>query len=81
MPVAGYLQGCAVAGEAGDYVPCLPYLCKPGELQAPPMSWRQDGRDVLRVLTPPRPYRADGSTTTRVSGGSASGETSSVEEG
>ena len=81
MPVAGYLQGCAVAGEAGDYIPSVSYLCKPGELQAPPLSWRQDGRDVLRVLTPPRPYRADGSTTTRVSGGSASGETSSVEEG
>ena len=52
-PVAGYLQGCAVAGDAGDYIPGVSYLCKPGELQTPPLSWRQDGRDVLRVLTPP----------------------------
>ena len=52
-PVAGYLQGCAVAGEEGDYIPRVSYLCKPGALQAPPLSWRQDGRDVLRVLTPP----------------------------
>ena len=79
-PVAGYLQGCAVAGEAGDYTPGVSYLCKPGDLQAPPLSWRQDGRDVLRVLTPPRSYRADGITTTRAAGGSVSGETSSVEE-
>ena len=56
-PVAGHLQGCAVAGEAGDYIPGVFYLCKPGELQAPPLSWRQDGRDVLRVLTPPRSQR------------------------
>ena len=62
-PVAGYLQGCAVAGEAMGYLPGISYLCLPGELQAPPLSWRQDGRDVLRVLTPPRPYRAEGSTT------------------
>ncbi len=53
--VAGHLQGCAVAGEAGDYIPGVSYLCKPGELQAPPLAWRQDGRDVLRVLTPPYP--------------------------
>lgn len=79
-PVAGHLQGCAVAGEEGDYIPCVSYLCKPGHLQAPPLSWRQDGRDVLRVLTPPHPYRADGITTTFIAGGSASGETSSVEE-
>ena len=56
-PVAGHLQGCAVAGEAGDYIPGVFYLCKPGELQAPPLSWRQDGRDILRVLTPPRSQR------------------------
>ena len=78
IPVAGHLQGCAVAGEARDYLPGVSRLCAPGELQAPPLSWRQDGRDVLRVLTPPRPYRADGSTITRVSDGSVSGETSSV---
>jgi hypothetical protein len=79
-PVAAYLQGCAVAGEAGDYLPGVSYLCAPGELQAPPLSWRQDGRDVLRILTPPHPYRADGSTTTCVSDGNVSGETSSIEE-
>jgi len=80
-PVAACLQGSAVAGEAGDYLPGVSYLCAPGELQAPPLSWRQDGRDVLRVLTPPRPYRADGSTTTCISDGNVSGETSSVEVG
>jgi len=80
-PVAGYLQGCAVAGTETDYIPHVSYLCKPGELQAPPLAWRQDGRDVLRVLTPPHFYRADGITTTRVSAGSVLGETSSAEEG
>lgn len=80
-PVAGYLQGCAVAGTEADYIPHVSYLCKPGQLQAPPLSWRQDGRDVLRALTPPRLYRADGSTTTRVSAGNVLGETSSSEEG
>jgi len=49
-PVAAFLQGCAVAGEAQDYLPALSRVCAPGELQAPPLSWRQDGRDVLRVL-------------------------------
>lgn len=80
-PVAGHSQGCAVAGEAGGCLPGVSRLCAPGELQAPPLSWRQDGRDVLRVLLPPRPYRADGSTITRVSGGKVSGETSRVGEG
>ncbi len=51
-PVAAYLQGCAVAGDAPGYLPGVLRLCKPGELQAPPLSWRQDGRDVLRVLLP-----------------------------
>ncbi len=49
-PVAAFLQGCAVAGDAQDYLPAVSYLCGPGELQAPPLSWRQDGRDVLRAL-------------------------------
>jgi len=80
-PMAGYLQGCAVAGMEAGYIPGASYLCQPGQLQAPPLSWRQDGRDVLRALTPARPYRADGSTTTRVSAGSVLGETSSSEEG
>ena len=53
--VAGHLQGCAVAGEAADYIPNVSRLCAPGKLQAPPLSWRQDGRDVLRVLLVPRP--------------------------
>lgn len=54
--VADRLQGCAVAGSLtnGGYLPGVSHLCKPGELQAPPLSWRQDGRDVLRVLLPPR---------------------------
>ena len=51
--VAGRLQGCAVAGEADGYLPGVSYLCRPGRMQAPPLSWRQDGRDVLRVLLPP----------------------------
>lgn len=80
-PVAGHLQGCAVAGVEEDYLPHLSYLCAPGRLQAPALSWRQDGRDVLRVLTPPRPYRADGSTTICVSAGSVSGDTSNVADG
>lgn len=49
-PVAHALQGCAVAGTPDDYLPHVPRLCAPGELQAPPLSWRQDGRDVLRSL-------------------------------
>ena len=54
--VADRLQGCAAAGEVQDgYLPGVSYLCRPGEMQAPPLSWRQDGRDVLRVLLPPRP--------------------------
>ncbi len=57
--VASRLQGCAVAGDAGDYLPGVSYLCRPGAMQAPPLAWRQDGRDVLRVLLPvggpPRP--------------------------
>ena len=53
--VANRLQGCAVAGqETTGYLPSVSYLCEPGELQAPPLQWRQDGRDVLRVLVPPR---------------------------
>ena len=50
--VAGRLQGCAVAGDFAGYLPGVSYLCKPGMMQAPPLNWRQDGRDVLRVLLP-----------------------------
>ncbi len=54
-PVAPFLQGCAAAGEGtADYLPGVSRLCSPGHLQAPPLKWRQDGRDVLRVLLPPR---------------------------
>ena len=52
--VADRLQGCAVAGETDvAYLPGVSRLCRAGELQAPPLGWRQDGRDVLRVLLPP----------------------------
>ncbi len=50
-PVSAFLQGCAVAGDVHDYIPNASYVCRPGEMQAPPLSWRQDGQDVLRVLT------------------------------
>ena len=53
--VAHVLQGCAAAGEGtAGYLPGVSRLCPPGQLQAPPLGWRQDGRDVLRVLLPPR---------------------------
>ncbi len=53
--VASRLQGCAVAGMPTEgYLPGASYLCEPGRMQAPPLGWRQDGRDVLRVLLPPR---------------------------
>lgn len=48
--VAGRLQGCSVAGDFAGYLPGVSYLCRPGRMQAPPLSWRQDGRDVLRGL-------------------------------
>lgn len=51
--VASRLQGCAVAGNADGYLPGVSYLCRAGMMQAPPLAWRQDGRDVLRVLLPP----------------------------
>lgn len=52
--VAGRVQGCAVAGDTFGYLPGVSYLCRPGAIQAPPLAWRQDGRDVLRVLLPPK---------------------------
>ncbi len=53
--VAPVLQGCAAAGEGiADRLPGVSRLCPPGQLQAPPLRWRQDGRDVLRVLLTPR---------------------------
>lgn len=55
-PVAGFLQGGAVAGGYESLPPSLVLsrVCLPGELQAPPFSWRQDGRNVLRSLLPSR---------------------------
>lgn len=53
---AGLLQGCALAGTpAPSLLATLDTLgisrvCAPGEMQAPPLSWRQNRRDVLRVL-------------------------------
>ncbi|MGI4790938.1 MAG: acyl-CoA reductase [Janthinobacterium lividum] len=79
--VADRLQGCAFAGKATNgYLIGVSHFCSPGELQAPPLSWRQDGRDVLRILLPPNCYRADGSTTTRISPGKFSGQSSSVDD-
>lgn len=52
-PVADYLQGCAVT-RPKEASGVLSRLCAPGELQAPPFAWRQDGRDVLRSLLPGR---------------------------
>ena len=75
--VAVHLQGCAVAGVAQGYLPGVSYVCAPGELQAPPLSWRQDGRDVLRLLLPDG-YRADGRTITCVSASRSSADTSNT---
>ena len=50
-----HLQGCAVtpalpAAWAGGLSKKVSYVCAPGRLQAPPLSWPQDGRHVLRSL-------------------------------
>jgi hypothetical protein len=50
VPVSCSLQGCAVAGEVGNYLARVSRICLPGQLQTPPLSWRQDGKDVLRIL-------------------------------
>ena len=61
-PVRDHLQGCALAtstlappelGVGGRSSGLLSYVCRPGRLQAPPLSWPQDGRPVLRSLLPP----------------------------
>ncbi|MBV9848711.1 MAG: hypothetical protein JO250_03390 [Armatimonadetes bacterium] len=57
-PVRRHLQGCALAAPsltppelaAGGLG--VSYLCPPGRLQAPPLSWPQDDRPVLRSLLP-----------------------------
>lgn len=54
-PVSAFLQGCAVASSSPippELAARLSYVCRPGQLQAPPLGWRQDGRDVLRSLLP-----------------------------
>ena len=57
-PVRASLQGCAVAcGDASSppelgMVSGVSYICCPGRLQAPPLSWPEDGRPVLRSLRP-----------------------------
>ena len=55
--VAGALQGCAVAGEEPDLIRLLAelgvsYICEPGKMQAPPLSWREDDLPVLSSLLP-----------------------------
>ncbi len=57
-PLAGRLQGCAVAGHLSPTLRArldtlgISRVCAPGEMQAPPFGWRQNGRDVLRLLCP-----------------------------
>ena len=58
--VAGALQGCAVAAPGEIPVALcrrlqelgVSYLCRPGELQTPPIGWRQNGLNVLTPLIP-----------------------------
>ena len=57
-PVRDRLQGCAWAGSSPappelGAAGALSYQCPPGQLQAPPLAWPQDGRPVLRTLLPP----------------------------
>ncbi len=55
-PFAGRLQGCALAGTPSRSLRAtldalgISRVCAPGEMQAPPFGWRQNRRDVLRVL-------------------------------
>lgn len=57
-PIIDRLQGCAIAGgEAALAAQMLSRLgvsriCASGDLQRPPFSWREDGRDLLRSLLP-----------------------------
>ncbi|BDI31783.1 hypothetical protein CCAX7_38340 [Capsulimonas corticalis] len=57
--VAGALQGCAIAAR-GDIPAALremlakmgiSYLCRPGQMQTPPITWRQNEIDVLKCFT------------------------------
>ncbi len=55
-PLAGRGQGCALAGTPSRALHAklgalgISRVCAPGEMQAPPFAWRQNQRDVLRVL-------------------------------
>jgi len=56
-PVEGALQGCGFAGTPkgmGGILPSLgvSYVCVPGKMQAPPLSWKEDGIPVLSSLLP-----------------------------
>jgi len=57
-PVEGALQGVAVAGSTSTALMDLlstagvSYICTPGRMQAPPLSWREDGVPVLSSLLP-----------------------------
>jgi len=57
-PLNGRLQGVALAGDRIRLRAFLaanpglrpPYVCRPGRLQLPPASWRENGVDLTRVL-------------------------------
>jgi hypothetical protein len=58
-PVRPFLQGLAIARNEADppmegSIQILDfgvsYTCKPGQLQSPPFSWRENNMDVLRSL-------------------------------
>lgn len=58
-PVGGALQGCAIASDSppDDLLDLLKivgvsYVCEPGRMQAPPLTWREDGISVLSSLMP-----------------------------
>jgi hypothetical protein len=49
-PMERIVQGCAVAGKLNMTLPGVSYMCSPGKLQAPPLSWPEDGISPLRSL-------------------------------
>jgi len=58
-PVEGALQGCGltpgpVPAGLGAFLSGagVSYVCVPGKMQAPPLSWREDGVTVLSSLLP-----------------------------
>ena len=59
-PVAGHLQGCAVAGAINKRLQGnidalgVSRACAAGDIQAPPLGWRQDGRALLQTFLPTR---------------------------